>query len=53
MKENTEEALRKFIGELVGIEAKPEDVEKINSVIDLLENLIERGKINGSADDVR
>jgi len=41
----TEEDMRKFISNLVGIEATPEEVAKINEVIDFLEGLLSEGQI--------
>jgi hypothetical protein len=39
----TEEDLRRFISNLVGIEATPEEVAKINEVIDFFEGLWAEG----------
>lgn len=38
-----EKDLQKFISNLVGIEATPEDVANINEVIDFLEGLLSEG----------
>jgi len=42
----TEEDLRRFISNLVGIEATTEEVAKINEVIDFFDGLLSEGYLN-------
>ena len=41
----TEEDMRRFISNLVGIEATSEEVAKINEVIDFLEGILSEGQM--------
>lgn len=41
----TEKDMQRFISNLVGIEATPEEVARINEVIDFLEGLLSEGLI--------
>lgn len=43
----TDKDLQKFISNLVGIEATPEEVVKINEVINFFEGLLSEGHFNG------